>query len=525
MYRIRSVTFKEHPILGNLHLNFCDLSGKPVDTVIIAGENGTGKSTVLDALYSAVCFSTKCEMTLSIQINGRNENLIYTSANSNNYQINDHHGQTYQASSILRERYPFQAEYSDVDINFKGNNIQTVRSTELDQTIRNQRSSPELPTQIKQLIVDVQASDDADTAASYRKVKASGGDLAAITPGDRMQRFTKAFNKMFDDLTYSKVINQHDHKSIIFTKHGTEIDIDTLSSGEKQIVYRGCFLLKDINAITGAFAFIDEPEISLHPEWQKKVLEYYKDIFRNEAGVQTSQLFVVTHSPFIIHNTARHDDKVIVLKRDTEGRIKALDKPEYYICDSTAPIKDAFNVDDFEANTKTSVVYLEGRTDELYFKKAAEIYGYADLPFEFQWVGHIQKNGQEKFTGKNSLNYATDFMRGRKPEKPQVFLFDCDANKPESNENNIIIMTMPRYEHKGTMNIGIENALVLDGINMEDFYSYQKNSQKNYGEETIVKQFEKMKLCKYICGLDIEQQKNILANLKTVIDNILQIII
>lgn len=526
MYKIKSVTFKDHPILGNLHLDFCDLSGNAVDTVIIAGENGTGKSTVLDLLYSAVCFSSKYEMTMIVEVDGRTETLHYFwYETGKTFYVDDGHGRGhYQGSDQVKARYPFHAIFSDVDINFKSNAIQTVTSNELDQEKSNQRSSSDLPTQIKQLIVDIQASDAADTDASYKKAIEESTGIDSIVPGQRLIRFTTAFNKMFDSLTYSKVINKHDRKSIMFKKNENQIDIDALSSGEKQIVYRGCFLLKDKDSLNGAFAFIDEPEISLHPEWQKKILEYYKGIFTDENGKQTSQLFVVTHSPFIIHNSNRSNDKVIVLKRDNAGKIIVLDKPEYYICESTAQVKDAFNIDDFEADTEKSVVYLEGRTDEKYFKKAAEVFGYTDLPFEFQWVGHLQKNGQEEFTGSSSLNQAVSFMKGRKPGKPQVFLYDCDTNKADTNKDNIIILAIPKYEHAGNMNIGIENALVLNGINLENFYSYHTNPGKKYGEETTTKQFEKMWLCDYICNdLETEEQKTILMNLKTVIERIMNI--
>ena len=51
MYKIRKVEFKNHKVLGNLTLDFCDTNGKAVDTVILAGENGCGKSTILNELY------------------------------------------------------------------------------------------------------------------------------------------------------------------------------------------------------------------------------------------------------------------------------------------------------------------------------------------------------------------------------------------------------------------------------------------------------------------------------------------
>lgn len=49
--KIRQVKWKDHPVLGNLFLDFVDAaSGQPFGTIIFAGENGTGKSTVLEDL-------------------------------------------------------------------------------------------------------------------------------------------------------------------------------------------------------------------------------------------------------------------------------------------------------------------------------------------------------------------------------------------------------------------------------------------------------------------------------------------
>lgn len=193
-----------------------------------------------------------------------------------------------------REKYPIHAIFSDVDINFHSNDLTSVTSLTLDGKKESRRSSDNLPTEIKQLLIDIQALDDADIA--YWVKMHPGTNTDKINIHERMPRFTKAFARMFDNLEYSRIQNINGHKAILFTKNGKLIPIDALSSGEKQIVYRGCFLLKDANAMNGAVVFIDEPEISLHPKWQMKVMDYYKGIFTDEFGCQTSQIFAVTYS-------------------------------------------------------------------------------------------------------------------------------------------------------------------------------------------------------------------------------------
>ena len=106
---------------------------------------------------------------------------------------------------------------------------------------------------------------------------------------------------MFTDLKFEGITNSNGFKDVLFkNKKNDEIRIDDLSTGEKQIVIRGGYMLKYQKFIKSNFILIDEPELSLHPEWQKKILQFYKKLFTDENGKQTAQIFVATHSPFII---------------------------------------------------------------------------------------------------------------------------------------------------------------------------------------------------------------------------------
>lgn len=49
--KIRKVKWANHPILGNLELDLVNpATNKPYSTVVLAGENGTGKTTILETL-------------------------------------------------------------------------------------------------------------------------------------------------------------------------------------------------------------------------------------------------------------------------------------------------------------------------------------------------------------------------------------------------------------------------------------------------------------------------------------------
>lgn len=81
------------------------------------------------------------------------------------------------------------------------------------------------------------------------------------------------------------------------------ISSDKLSAGEKQMLSFICY-----NAFTKSHSiFIDEPELSLHPDWQRTLVP----TLLNQGN--SNQFFMATHSPFIF---SKYSDKEIILSND-----------------------------------------------------------------------------------------------------------------------------------------------------------------------------------------------------------------
>lgn len=207
---------------------------------------------------------------------------------------------------------------------------------------------------------------------------------------------------------------------------------------------------------------------------------------------------------------------MIVLARDENGDIIVKDKPDYFKCNSIEAVQDAFYIRDFSREQPT--VYLEGRTDEKYFNKAVQVYGLS-VPFVFKWVGYIDDRGQEANTGDKSVDAAFQFLVAQNLSVKNFCLKDCDTKRELQKKNNVMILSIPQYQSTKGMRKGIENALILDNIDLTPYYS-KKISTGDYGEERNVQSFNKMSCCDGLCAMDDNTLRYVFQNLKTIIDRL-----
>lgn len=554
--KFRKVTFKDHPVFGSICFDFTDASGKTVDTIILAGENGCGKSLLLSFLNSYNPNSTAKNLgfTLRVEMELTNEDLailqkdklflnsfgadftgnIVTFIHDTVFKDDNSRVEYKTKSGGKALGYAFQfatnsnlykSVLSDVEINFTSNSISHTTSKNIDNpVVHSERSSHNLATEIKQLLVDINELDNDELGRWVDKHRGIAPDDSILHK--RIRRFTNAFDKMFPHKRFVGIDNKDGNKIVLFEEFDRQMELDQLSSGEKQIVFRGGYLLRNLGTINGATVLVDEPELSMHPTWQLKILNFLKSLFTDETGKQTSQLIIATHSPFILHNSTRANDKVLVMQKSDEGELQVLDKPEYYNWSEASVVEEAFNVLPLLSDRKVTV-FLEGETDETYFNKAMEVFGYDTNYLSFKWIGHYVggNKGKAENTGDKALNNAASFFKAN-PQMIQItkvyLLYDCDTNKPYEQQGNLYVGSMTKNVHATSYEKGVENLLILPAD--FDYAKFYKTSTKKdeYGASSTIESLDKTSLASYIVSLPKEQLVDILMNLKTEIETILK---
>ena len=124
----------------------------------------------------------------------------------------------------------------------------------------------------------------------------------------RVELFKDIVNSRF---SYKKFKVDREKGFIFESNHdGSIVPLGSLSSGEQHELVLTYELL--FRAPAGALIFIDEPELSLHVSWQRKVLE---DIARI-SELADLDFLVATHSPSIVHDRR---DLMVELAGEKEG--------------------------------------------------------------------------------------------------------------------------------------------------------------------------------------------------------------
>ncbi len=123
-----------------------------------------------------------------------------------------------------------------------------------------------------------------------------------------------------NELQFIYKLKQYDlvnSTNVIFYKQGCGITSDDMSSGEFA-------MLSTVLSISAAandphtLVLLDEPELSLHPNWQMTLIDNLGRALRN----QVCHLLIATHSHLLVSDLPMKRSSVIQLEKDEKGNLK-----------------------------------------------------------------------------------------------------------------------------------------------------------------------------------------------------------
>ena len=342
--KIRKVKWNNHPILGSLELDFVNnVTGQPYETIVLAGENGTGKSTILEEISTFLNLgSFEHFEAIEYVVNGNIYKAKQPSDGTTTAGFHDMEDASGHITKVRTNRSNNRQEiennaldirhygcvFSRARSDYKTKKITTTTTSTLDVEKYDTDTNDDF-TSLKQLIVDVVNQDNSDYTEQNKALGTNPKSWNEFYTTSRIFRFKNSFDNFFDNLKYEKVTDTQGEKTILFAKNGNSIPVDQLSTGEKQIVFRGIYLLKNSNILHGASIMIDEPELSMHPKWQQKILKYYRILFSN-GGQQNAQLFFATHSEHVLKDALTDQANNLVVTLEEENSViksRKMDSP------------------------------------------------------------------------------------------------------------------------------------------------------------------------------------------------------
>jgi predicted ATP-dependent endonuclease of OLD family len=246
------------------------------DVNVLAGGNGSGKTTILNAIYEITFNRGLNSPKLSIDLM---EKILVSFHNG----VKNERPLSYsEIKSII---------YQDIIIDF----IKTF-DNKLDwyDSSTKQRNDNRIKTELDCILFELQIK-----YIKYQLSLSKKREAVDISNPDYFKEIEKIrytytqFLTIIDELfleSYKRLNLAKDE--IEFLLDDKEINAYQLSSGEKQLLVILLTVLVQDNK--PSILLMDEPETSLHIEWQRKLIKYIRELNPNV------QIIIATHSPDII---------------------------------------------------------------------------------------------------------------------------------------------------------------------------------------------------------------------------------
>lgn len=134
---------------------------------------------------------------------------------------------------------------------------------------------------------------------------------------------SEANKDLLKDFDYVKRLMHLDLFSfpvLILKKRGQGIfELGAASSGEYHLFSSAISILSKIS--NSSLIVIDEPEISLHPSWQMRFVDFIRNVFDDYSSCH---FIIATHSHFMVSDLDNQSSSIVSLRMDNDGCVDSL---------------------------------------------------------------------------------------------------------------------------------------------------------------------------------------------------------
>lgn len=310
--KIKNVKIGKNKVLKNIDISF-EKDNQILDTIVIAGSNGSGKTTLLESIWDGL--EDKSENTTILNGNidvffENNEQILKGNLINELDSFNYHKDKNTIEYKIMTETIKIFPKLIYVPAEIDFNEVKTETT--------NYKSEYKFFN-----IVDSDVIEDIPSYISSRIYYIANTE-EELTLKEVKEKVNAEINGVFDildlDVKLTGLSKDEKNMPIFVNSSGDEFDINQLSSGEKQLFLRtlSIKMLEPENSII----LIDEPELSLHPKWQQRIIDVYKKIGKN------NQIIVATHSPHVLGSVS--NENIFLLSKNKKGEIIVLSGDELY---------------------------------------------------------------------------------------------------------------------------------------------------------------------------------------------------
>lgn len=292
--KIRKLKIKNYKIFDDVEFDFTDAEGKTLDTVVLAGVNGCGKTTVLEMISKFFNHDFTAEFDKSmVKIE-----LEVTLTKSAWIRLHD----VYNLEDLNLADTSFETRFIELDISHDGNRM-------LNNIFLQRFNQPDLfgvyiPIKFEKVqkpqyinsyikICDINQHLKDSKQKSLKDARDEVFENKNNPPKSIIEKHINNLSGPLRGLTLNtQLVDLESEEWVFESANGQRIYFEQLSHGEQNLYFRAIYL-SQMNLKDGII-MVDEPEVAFHPTWQQKIAQLYQNVGEN------NQVFMATHSPHIM---------------------------------------------------------------------------------------------------------------------------------------------------------------------------------------------------------------------------------